>query len=154
MYAIGEAARKTGLKIPTIRFYEEEALLTAVPRTASGRRLYSDGDVRRLAFIRHARALGFELDDVRSLLKLADQPDQTCTEADELAQRHLADVDARIAQLRKLKKELTRIAAACAGGKAAQCGVIEALADHHLCAHDHAPPPPVGTRRSARRSAR
>jgi len=130
MHTIGEVARLTGLKIPTIRFYEAEGLVPAPPRTESGRRLYADAAVRRLAFIRHARGLGFELDDIRSLLDLTDAPDRPCADADQIARRHLAAVEARIAQLEQLRIELSRIARACAGGRpVAQCRVIEALSD-------------------------
>ncbi|MCC6787821.1 MAG: helix-turn-helix domain-containing protein [Hyphomonadaceae bacterium] len=141
MLTIGAVSKRTGIKVPTIRFYEGEGLIKAPARTGSGRRLYADADVRRLSFIRHARALGFELSDIRSLLDLSDHPDRPCGQADQIAQRHLNDVDARIAQLRALKRELSRIAAPCAGGPAAQCRVIEALADHSACAGDHARAP-------------
>ncbi|NDC59174.1 MAG: MerR family transcriptional regulator [Alphaproteobacteria bacterium] len=130
MHTIGEVARLTGLKIPTIRFYEAEGLVPAPPRTESGRRLYADAAVRRLAFIRHARGLGFELDDIRSLLDLTDAPDRPCADADQIARRHLAAVEVRIAQLEQLRTELSRIARACAGGRpVAKCRVIEALSD-------------------------
>lgn len=140
MLTIGAVSKRTGIKIPTIRFYEAEGLISVPPRTASGRRHYGDAEVRRLSFIRHARALGFELSDIRSLLDLSDHPERPCGEADRIARRHLADVDARIAQLRALKRELARIATLCGGGVAAECRVIETLADHRACAGDHAPP--------------
>lgn len=138
MLTIGAVSKRTGVKIPTIRFYEAEGLIRGPARSASGRRLYADADVRRLSFIRHARALGFELSDIRSLLDLSDHPERPCGEADHLARRHLEDVEARIAQLRALKRELTRIATTCDGGSAGHCMVIEALADHGACADDHA----------------
>mgnify|MGYP003385870205 CR=1 FL=1 len=139
MHAIGQAAKRTGIKVSTIRYYEQEGLLAAPPRTASGRRLYSDADVRRLAFIRHARALGFELGDIRSLLDLSDHPNRSCEDADRIARKHLREVKERLAQLLALKAELSRIVTSCAGGMAAQCHVIEALADHAQCRADHAP---------------
>jgi DNA-binding transcriptional MerR regulator len=138
MLNIGAVSKRTGIKIPTIRFYEAEGLIDAPARTQSGRRLYSDAEVRRLSFIRHARALGFELCDIRSLLDLSDHPERPCGQADAIAQRHLEDVDARIAQLRALKRELARIAKPCDAGSAGQCRVIETLADHNACAGDHA----------------
>ncbi|HEX8900649.1 helix-turn-helix domain-containing protein [Vitreimonas sp.] len=140
MLNIGAVSKRTGVKIPTIRFYEAEGLIEPPPRTTSGRRLYSDPEVRRLSFIRHARALGFELSDIRSLLDLSDHPERPCGEADRIARRHLEDVDARIAQLRALKRELTRIATPCEGVSAGQCRVIETLADHGACGSDHARP--------------
>lgn len=130
MAAIGEVARLTGLKIPTIRFYEQEGLLPAPERTPSGRRVYDAQDVSRLAFIRHARALGFELDDIRSLLDLSDRPHMPCGKVDEIARTHLAIVDERIAQLTQLKDELYRIVRSCRGGKSvSDCRIIGALGD-------------------------
>lgn len=160
MYAIGQAAERTGIKATTIRFYEEEGLLAPPARTASGRRLYSDTEVRRLTFIRHGRALGFELGDIRSLLNLVDHPDEDCVDANRIARRHLADVEQRLTQLAALKKELSRLVRSCVGGKSAQCRVIEALADHAHCEADHAAPSPqprtthkTPTRRAKRRRA-
>lgn len=129
MITIGEAARQTGIKVPTIRFYEQEGLLAPPERTDSGRRVYAEDDLNRLAFIKHARTLGFELHDVRQLLELSDHPEHPCTGADQIARRHLASVRERIAQLQKLETELSRISRSCAGGKkASACRVIEALA--------------------------
>lgn len=151
MLNIGAVSKRTGIKIPTIRFYEAEGLVGAPARSGSGRRLYTESEVRRLSFIRHARALGFELDDIRSLLDLSDHPERPCGEADLIARRHLDDVDARILQLRALKRELTRIALPCEGVAAAQCRVIEALADHGACAEDHPPILTASVKTSARR---
>lgn len=142
MQAIGAVAKRTGLKVPTIRFYEQEGLISPPERTGSGRRLYADADVRRLSFIRHARTLGFELDDIRSLLDLSDHPDRSCADADLIARKHLVEVDERLAQLSALKAELSRIVRSCEGGKASQCRVIEALADHAHCDADHGSPYP------------
>ena len=138
MLSIGEAAKKTGLKVPTIRFYEQEGLIGPPPRTESGRRLYSDKDVRRLTFVRHARTLGFELPDIRSLLDLADHPERPCGDADRIATRNLEAVRRRIEQLRALEQELSRMIVACSGGAVGECRIIESLNDHGLCTHDHA----------------
>jgi DNA-binding transcriptional MerR regulator len=154
MQTIGQAAKATGVKIPTIRFYEQEGLLAAPERTESGRRLYGTADMKRLTFIRHARALGFELDDIRSLLDLSDHPQRSCEAADEIARRHLADVKIRMAQLRALETELARIVASCAGGKAAECRVIDALAHHAHCASEHAAPEPRKKSAAHRRDAK
>jgi Cu(I)-responsive transcriptional regulator len=157
MQAIGAVAKRTGLKIPTIRFYEQEGLISPPERTGSGRRLYADADVRRLSFIRHARTLGFELDDIRSLLDLSDHPQRPCDDADRIARRHLAEVDIRIEQLSALKKELARIVRSCAGGRASECQVIEALADHALCDGDHETKlakPPARAKAKRRKAAR
>src|SRR5215218_6627005 len=103
---IGEAARRSGVKVPTIRYYEEIGLLPSPPRTESNRRLYGAVDLQRLAFIRHARELGFEVEAIRTLLSLQVTPNQSCAAADEIARTHLAEVEGRISSLRALKAEL------------------------------------------------
>ena len=135
--SIGAAAKASGVKVPTIRFYEQIGLLPPPPRTDGNRRLYGAPDLRRLAFIRHARELGFEIDAIRTLLVLQDQPDQSCAAADKIARARLAEVDRRMAGLLALRKELERMIDGCAHGSVAQCRVIEILADHGQC-HHHA----------------
>lgn len=81
---IGRLSAETGVKVPTIRFYEQIGLMKEAPRTASDRRLYDGAATRRLAFIRHARQLGFEIDDIRALLALSDEPDRPCTEVNRI----------------------------------------------------------------------
>src|SRR5215218_2655046 len=90
---IGEAARRSGVKVPTIRFYEQIGLLPSPPRTESNRRTYGPEDVLRLRFIRHARDLGFEIEAIRTLLGLSAEPQASCHEADSIARRHLEEVD-------------------------------------------------------------
>ena len=134
---IGEAARRSGVKVPTIRYYEQIGLLPAPPRTESNRRLYDARDLRRLAFIRHARELGFEVDAIRALLALQDNPNQSCAAADMIARTRLREVEQRIASLTALKVELERMVSECACGRVAECRVIEVLADHGQCQHLH-----------------
>jgi DNA-binding transcriptional MerR regulator len=136
MLTIGAVAKQTGLKIPTIRFYEAEGLLPAPPRSGSGRRLYGDRHVRRLSFIRHARQLGFELPQIRGLLELSEHPDRPCGQADTIAEANLRSVQARLKQLRALERELKRMVAGCAAGNAERCRIIEVLSDHRLCKID------------------
>jgi len=139
--SIGQLARETGTNIQTIRYYEQIGLLPEPVRTAGNQRRYSRAQQQRLAFIRHARALGFPLDDIRGLLGLADDPDRPCHEADNIARHHLEEVNGRIARLTSLKVELERMVDQCAGGKVENCRVIEVLADHSLCLEDrHGPP--------------
>lgn len=126
---IGEAARQSGVKVPTIRYYEEIGLLPAPPRSEGNRRLYDPADLRRLSFIRHARELGFEIDAIRTLLELQDNPDQSCATADAIAKARLIEVDQRIASLTALRTELERMVSECACGHVADCRVIETLAD-------------------------
>jgi DNA-binding transcriptional MerR regulator len=132
---IGEAARQSGVKVPTIRYYEQIGLLAVPPRSEGNRRQYGGDDLRRLAFIRHARELGFEIEAIRTLLTLQDQPGQSCMAADEIARARLGEVEQRIASLTALKAELKRMVASCAHGTVDECRVIEILADHGQCRH-------------------
>ena len=130
MLAIGEVSRKTGLKVPTIRFYEAEGLMAAPRRSASGRRQYTDADVQRLTFVRQTRELGFELGDVRALLDLNDQRGRASTSVRKIVQRHLDAVAKRIARLKRLKRGLLGIARWLSGGDAVQWPLIEAFAEN------------------------
>ncbi|WCP16152.1 HTH-type transcriptional regulator HmrR (plasmid) [Sphingobium sp. AntQ-1] len=126
---IGELSRATDTKVTTIRFYEEIGLLGQPVRTASGRRTYGLPDTDRLNFIRNARRLGFSIDEVRSLLALADQPERDCGDAAKIAARHLADVEQRLRQLSALRDELAAMSAAgCCAKTMAECRVIQAIA--------------------------
>jgi DNA-binding transcriptional MerR regulator len=135
--SIGEAARSSGVKVPTIRYYEQIGLLPAPPRTEGNRRTFGPSDLRRLAFIRHARELGFEIDAIRALLTLQDDPHQPCGTADAIARARLAEVQQRIDSLTALKAELGVMIESCSHGKVADCRVIEVLADHSHCMRPH-----------------
>lgn len=137
MLTIGKLGEAAGVKVPTIRYYEQIGLLPTPERSAGNQRLYGKSAQDRLAFIRHARELGFPLDAIRDLLSLSDRPDQSCAAADMIAKEQLAAVEARIARLRALKAELERMIAQCAQGTIADCRVIEVLSDHSLCSQDH-----------------
>ena len=128
-FTIGELSRRTGVKVTTVRFYESIGLLPSPARSAGDRRLYGASDQRRLAFIRHARALGFEMADVRALLALSDQPEGPCGEADGIARGHLAVIDAKIAGLTALREELVRMTSDCSKTRVATCRVIESLVE-------------------------
>jgi DNA-binding transcriptional MerR regulator len=130
---IGEAAKASGVKVPTIRYYEQIGLLPAPPRTEGNRRLYDRRDVERLLFIRHARDLGFEIDAIRTLLHLQDNPGRSCEAADAIARARLEDVEMRIAKLLSLKTELLRMLECTAHGRVDQCRVIEVLGHHEEC---------------------
>ena len=134
---IGELARRTAVKVPTIRFYEQIGLLPTPPRTEGNQRRYGKPEVDRLNFIRHARELGFEVDDIRELLAMSTEPQASCHQADSIARNHLAEVDRRIASLQALRGELSRMIDECGHGHICDCRIIEALADHSLCATEH-----------------
>jgi DNA-binding transcriptional MerR regulator len=132
-FSIGELARRTKVKVPTIRYYEQIGLLPAPPRTEGQQRRYEASHAARLNFIRHARELGFDVDAIRELLALSANPDQSCASIDEMARRHLVEIDRRIAHLTILRAELQRMVDECGCGVVSDCRVIESLADssHH-----------------------
>lgn len=129
MMKIGELSRATATKVTTIRFYEQIGLLTSPVRTASGRRTYGLSDVDRLNFVRNGRRLGFTIEEIRSLLALADQPERDCAEAADIAARHLVSVEDRLRQLTALREELAAMSASgCCARSMAECRVIQAIA--------------------------
>lgn len=127
--SIGELSRRAEVKVPTIRYYEQIGLMPETGRTEGKQRRYGRMAVARLAFIRHARELGFEVDAIRTLLSLQDDPDQSCARADEIAKARLVEVEKRIASLKALRKELRKMIEECACGRVGECRVIETLAD-------------------------
>lgn len=137
MLTIGKLGASAGVKVPTIRYYEQIGLLPEPDRSAGNQRLYPRAALDRLAFIRHARELGFPLEAIRDLLSLSDRPDQSCAAADVIAKAQLAATRARITRLRALEAELERMIDQCACGTISDCRVIEVLGDHSHCAHDH-----------------
>jgi Cu(I)-responsive transcriptional regulator len=129
--SIGEVAKATAIKIVTIRYYEQIGLVPAPSRTEGNYRAYSQEHLRRLRFIRRCRGLGFTLVQVRELLRLSSKKNQECSEVDRLTARHLADVEEKISDLKRLLKELRRLSACCRGdGLIADCRIIEALSPH------------------------
>ncbi|MEI2807126.1 MerR family transcriptional regulator [Albidovulum sp.] len=136
MLTIGKLGAAAGVKVPTIRYYEQIGLLPPPGRSTGNQRLYPRAALDRLTFIRHARDLGFPLEAIRDLLSLSDRPDQSCAAADAIARTQLAAVRARIARLTALEAELQRMVAQCAHGTIASCRVIEVLGDHSHCADD------------------
>ena len=92
-------------------------------------------DVERLTFIRHSRELGFEIDQIRTLLSLQDHPDQSCQDADAIAKARLIEVKEKIASLTALQAELERMVVGCSHGRVETCQVIDILADHGKCKH-------------------
>ena len=134
---IGDLARSTGTKVQTIRYYEQAGLLPKPGRTIGNFRTYSEEHLGRLSFIRRARDLGFSLDEVRRLLSLSDQKSKSCNVVDTIARNHLADVDAKIADLRALRRELSAIISSCGRGTIADCRIIEALSPKRVAGGRH-----------------
>lgn len=133
--AIGGVSDASGVKVSTIRYYEQIGLLPTPPRTEGGRRSYGTTDIERLSFIRHSRELGFEIDQIRTLLHLQDSPNQSCADADMIAKARLVEVKGKIASLLALQAELERMVDGCSHGHVETCKVIDILADHGKCQH-------------------
>jgi Cu(I)-responsive transcriptional regulator len=138
MLTIGSLAKKTGAKVQTIRYYEQIGLMPEPGRTEGGQRRYGDAELDRLAFIRHARQLGFGLEAIRELLDLSDRPERPCADVDAIARRHLSDVERRISRLETLQVELRRMLAQCDEGRVSDCRVLQVLRDHTECLTEHA----------------
>lgn len=127
---IGVVARQSGCGIETIRFYEKAGILPRAQRTESGRRIYDEGDVARITFIRRARELGFSLDDVRGLLRLAEGNEDACEKVQSVAQHHLDEIAVKIADLMTMQTVLGALVVRCEQGDNAICPLITALADN------------------------
>ncbi len=138
MLSIGDLSKRTGVKVPTIRYYEQMGLLAAAERSEGNQRRYSRQDLERLAFIRHGRDLGLDISAIRELISLSQHPDHPCADADRIASDHLAAVREKIDRLKRLEQELERIVSHCDGGHSIEeCYVIRALSDHNLCDSEH-----------------
>lgn len=124
---IGELAKKTGCHLETIRYYERIGLMPAPERSLSGYRQYSTADVGRLNFIMGSRALGFHLEEVRSLLRLASESTLSYADVDAMARQHLAQVEEKQRELGALASELQAMIGACDQGSRAQCTILRSL---------------------------
>jgi Cu(I)-responsive transcriptional regulator len=125
---IGRLAEATGTNVETVRYYERAGLIAPPARTSGNYRSYRTEDLERLRFIRRTRQLGFSLEEVRALLDMARQRDRDCATVDELAKRHLSDIDRKIDDLKALRRELAGVISSCAGGTMAECRILDAFA--------------------------
>lgn len=105
---IGELAKHVGVNVQTVRFYERRGLLPAPPRKESGYRIYEDGDLRRLRFIRQAQRLGFSLDEIKSVLRMRERGACPCGEVVEMTERHLELTEKQIGYLTRFREGLSR----------------------------------------------
>lgn len=125
---IGELARRAGVGIDTVRYYEREGLLPLPPRAASGYRAYAAGDVRRLQFVRRAKALGFTLPQIRELLALSRHAGQDMAQLQAAAREKLQEIDARLAELARVRAALAVLVESCPGhGQIQDCPILDAL---------------------------
>ena len=126
--SIGELGKAAGVKVVTVRYYEQVKLMPAPPRTAGNYRAYKLEHLRRLQFIRRCRDLGFTLDQVRELLRLSTRVVQECSEVNRIVANHLKEIERKIADLKRLAAELRRINDRCPGNvPMADCRILEAL---------------------------
>ncbi|MCF6445195.1 helix-turn-helix domain-containing protein [Nereida sp. MMG025] len=138
MYSIGQLSKATGVKVPTIRYYEQVGVLASAGRTDGNQRRYDQDGVERLGFIKHARDLGFSIEAITALIDLQQHPDRSCADASAIAKHQLADVQEKLRRLSALEAELIRISDGCDGdGVSGQCYVLASLADHKHCRTDH-----------------
>lgn len=136
-YSIGELASETGVKVPTIRYYEGIGLIDAPPRTEGNQRRYDRSALDRLRFIAHARSMGFPMESLRAMLRIAGHKDAPCADLDELVRGRLAEVDERIGRLTALRGELSGMLASHHHGTVGECRVVEVLSDHECCTSEH-----------------
>ena len=125
---IGQLARRTGIGIDTVRYYERQGLLPAPQRLASGYRTYDPIDEARLHFVRRAKSLGFTLAGIRELLALSDRRDDDMAAMKAAATEKLTEVEAKLAQMERIRDGLKTLVESCPGhGALAQCPILHAL---------------------------
>ena len=125
---IGQVAKRSGIGLETVRFYERKGLIEEPPRTDSGYRQYPEEAVGRIRFIRRAKELGFALKEISELLSLRVDPDTTCVDVRKQTEFKISDVEEKIRALRRIKTALKKLAASCVGtGPASECPILEAL---------------------------
>jgi MerR family copper efflux transcriptional regulator len=127
-FTIGTIAKRVGVAIDTIRYYEREGLLPPPARRASGYRSYDEGALVQLRFIRRAKGLGFTLDEIRELLALSRDRQHGVKAVKRRAQQRLAAIEQRIAELQRVRDGLAQLVASCPGhGKPEECPILRAL---------------------------
>jgi len=122
--SIGEASRLSGVTVETIRYYERENIIARTMRSESGRRLFASEDIVQLRFIRRARDLGFSLADIKALSGLG--ADAACSDAQEIGERHLEKVRAKIRDLKQLESALSQLVKTCRSGNPS-CAMLDKL---------------------------
>jgi Hg(II)-responsive transcriptional regulator len=124
----GELAKRAGVNIETLRFYERKGLLPKPPQRASGYREYPAESVRLIRFIKRAQELGFSLREVRDLLALRVEPGTTCADVRQRADEKLSEVQSKIADLKAIERALRTLTATCSGqGPLSDCPILECL---------------------------
>jgi MerR family mercuric resistance operon transcriptional regulator len=125
-FTISRLAAAAGVNVETVRYYQRRRLMPEPVRPAGGIRLYTDADAQRLRFIKRAQLMGFALDDVENLLSLRAR--RSCRTTRDLAVSKLESVDARIRELRQLRKELAALVAQCdTNASDSDCPILDRL---------------------------
>lgn len=125
---IGELAGKAGSQPETVRYYERLGLLPQPERTEGNYRIYDDGHLERLRFIRNCRAIGMTLGEVRRLLYFRDRPDLACQEINQLLDTHIARLEEQLRDLRRLEGYLRELRSCCDSPRTAgDCGILAGL---------------------------
>lgn len=127
---IGEVSRQSGLPAKTIRYYEDIGLIRPL-RTDNGYRAFEDKDLHRLAFLGRARALGFSIEECRTLMTLYNDQERESSQVKSIAEHHLHRIDEKIAQLQSMRATLANLAEACSGDHRPDCPILEDLAGEH-----------------------
>jgi MerR family transcriptional regulator, copper efflux regulator len=126
--AIGEAARQSGVSARMVRHYEGLGLLPSVGRTDSGYRQYTEADVHSLRFIKRARDLGFSMAEIAELAGLWHNRRRASASVKTIAQKHLADLDQRIAAMQAMRKTVAHLVHCCHGDHRPDCPILDDLA--------------------------
>ncbi|WP_099826488.1 Cu(I)-responsive transcriptional regulator [Oceaniglobus indicus] len=124
---IGEVSQRTGLPAKTIRYYEDIDLVTP-QRAENGYRAFRESDLHKLTFLGRARALGFTIEDCRTLLALYEDSERESAQVKALAQEHLHAIDDKIAQLQSMRATLAHLVHACHGDDRPDCPILGDLA--------------------------
>lgn len=136
-FTIGQLAKKSGVSVDTIRYYEKIRLLEKAKRTEGNYRYYSEQMLSELLFLKHCRELGITLQDIQKLKDLAENPSQTCIEVDQLVDQYLKDVAQKIKNLQHLQHDLTHLKQQCSQHRTIeQCGILKELHQPHECEHE------------------
>ncbi|MFC1664890.1 helix-turn-helix domain-containing protein [Pseudomonadota bacterium] len=127
--SIGQLSKSTGCNIETIRYYERIGVLRKPPRSEGGHRIYGEMHSKHLQFVRRCRELGFSLEKIRELLRLAEGGKYSCAEVRSITLDHAAEVTSKIDDLKKMAAVLQTMASQCAGGDVPDCPILEVLFD-------------------------
>ena len=128
LHNIGEAAKASGVSAKMIRHYESIGLIGAAARTDAGYRVYHERDVQVLQFIHRSRELGFSLEQIKTLLTLWQDKQRASKDVREMAKRHIAELDAKIANMQAMRRTLEQLATKCHGDDRPDCPILDDLA--------------------------